>query len=65
MALVLIKGRELCVLNAAPDAWTGEMFVLPNQAYTLLFFLHLSLCKKNFFLKLPHALGSSLVPGKK
>lgn len=46
MTLVLIKGCELCVLDAAPDAWTGEMVVPPNQAYTLLFFLHLSLCKK-------------------
>lgn len=34
MALVLIKGRELCILDATPDAWTGEMFVPPNQSCT-------------------------------
>lgn len=48
MALVLIKGRELCILDAAPDAWTGEVFVPLNQANTSRFFLHLSPCRNYY-----------------
>lgn len=51
MALVLIKGHKLYTLDTPPDAWTGEMFVPPNQAYTLIFLLHLSLCRNYHTLK--------------